>query len=403
MRSPIPDYLTQVLDTCGGDTSGAPADYIPELRDADPDRLGVSLCTVDGAVYDVGDTADEISIQSVSKPFAYALAVIDRGLEAVLQKIDVEPSGDAFNEISLDPATGRPRNPMINAGAIAAHALIDGDNLDARVERFREFAGRLAGRELTVDEAVFASEMSEAYRNRALANLLRSRGIVEGDPEDAVRGYIRQCSINVTAHDLSVMAATLAAGGVQPLTGEQVIPPRVNRQVLSVMTTCGMYDAAGDWVTSVGIPAKSGVSGVLIGALPGQVGLATFSPRLDAHGNSVRGVQIFERLSDDMGMHMMEAPQPARSVMRSRRDDADSAVFELQGSVQFPQAERMLRALVEQPITEPRAVFDLTRVFAVNDVGLRMLQEGRRRLEADGIEVIVDDPDGVYLGKADDA
>lgn len=396
MDSPIPDYLTEVLGECAGDTSGERADYIPELAQADPDLLGVAICTLSGSAYAAGDVDVEITIQSVSKPFTYALAIAELSLESVLRKIDVEPSGDPFNEVSLEEATGRPRNPMINAGAIAAHGLIPGKDEDERFERVLEFYSRVAGRELRVDEDVFESEMAEAYRNRALANLLRARGILDGDPEEALRGYIRQCSILVTPRDLAVMAATLSGGGRQPVTGEEVITPTATRQVLSVMATCGMYDAAGDWMTTVGIPAKSGVSGVLIGALPGQAGIASFSPRLDRHGNSVRGVEVFERLSRDMGMHLMDPPQPARSAIRSRRADGEVEVFEMQGSVHFSQAESVIRDLAEHPITTGKALFDLRRVFSVNDVALRMLHEGHRRLLLDGVEVEVDDPDGVY-------
>ncbi|GAB3249447.1 glutaminase A [Arthrobacter pigmenti] len=316
MQSPIPDYLTEVLGECAADTSGAPADYIPELAAAKPDLFGIALSTVDGTVYRTGDTDVEFTIQSISKPFIYALAIADQGLDAVLEKVGVEPSGDAFNELSLEAGSGRPLNPMINAGAITAHTLVGDSTGKDRNERIVAILSAFAGRTLAVDESVFRSEMDSAHRNLAIAHMLASNGIVEQDPTDVVRGYIRQCSVKVTAADIAVMAATLANGGVQPITGERIIAPDVVRQVLSVMTTCGLYDAAGDWVTTVGIPAKSGVAGGIIGALPGQVGLAAFSPRLDQHGNSVRGVKACERLSADMGLHLMEVAPPARAVIR---------------------------------------------------------------------------------------
>lgn len=394
MQSPVPAYLQDVLDE-SGDNSGELADYIPELASADPNRPGAAICTVDGVVYTAGDTDVEVSIQSVSKPFAYALAIADKGLDAVLEKINVEPSGDAFNEISLDPETGRPSNPMINAGAIAAHSLIDGKDAMERSERFREFASELAGRELTVDDEVYESEMSTAFRNMALAYLLRSRDIITGDPEDAVRGYIRQCSVRVTAADLALMAGALAAGGIQPTTGKRLIEPLTNRQVLSVMGTCGMYDAAGDWITSVGIPAKSGVSGVLIGALPGQVGVSAFSPKLDEHGNSVRGVRVFERMSEDMGMHMLQVPAQGQDFVRTREVKDDSERVEMQGRLEFPQAEVLIRNLVTTPPEASAVVLDLSRVSSSNDVGSLMLRMTVDALREDGLDATVHDPDGV--------
>ncbi|HTW14229.1 MAG TPA: glutaminase [Nocardioides sp.] len=400
MRSPIPDYLTQVLDQCGTDRSGELAAYIPELADADPERFALALATVDGTVYAVGDDEVEFSIQSISKPFAYALALARHGLDAVLAKVGVEPSGDAFNELSLEIGTGRPFNPMINAGALTVHALIDDETV---LRGFSAFAGR----ELEVDEAVFTSELETADRNRAIAFMLRSHGIVEADAQQVVEGYTRQCSVLVTVRDLALMAATLANGGVQPVTGQRVVPDEVTRQVMAVMATCGMYDAAGDWFTSVGIPAKSGVAGGLIGALPGQAGLATFSPRLDRHGNSVRGVQVFERLSRDMGMHLMEVPPPARSLVRGRTElpggqPGHGWTYELQGSVNFVGMERVLRYLADEPPTESTVVLDLTRVNEVRDIGRRMLLEAVRRLVLDGHAVTLIDPEGMLEAFPDD-
>lgn len=402
LRSPIPDYLTEVLEGCAADTSGAPADYIPELAAAEPDLFGVAMSTVDGTVYETGDTDVEFTIQSISKPFIYALAIADLGLDAVLQKVGVEPSGEAFNELSLEAASGRPLNPMINAGAITAHTLVGGDGAGntARLERIVDRLSAFAGRSLAVDESVFRSEMDTAHRNLAIAHMLRSHNILQEDPMEVVRGYTWQCSVKVTATDLALMAATLANGGVQPVTGERIIAPGVVRQVLSVMTTCGMYDAAGDWVTTVGIPAKSGVAGGIIGALPGQVGVAAFSPRLDRHGNSVRGTKVCERLSRDMGLHLMEVAPPARAVIRDAAkirhvNGANLNVYELQGTIQFAGAERVIRVLAVQPPTQVNVAFDLTRVHTVNDVARRMLLEAVRRLTLDGHRVTLIDPESV--------
>ena len=397
MRTPIPDYLAQVLQECDGD-DGAVADYVPELAQADPDRFAIAVATIDGTVATAGDADAAFSIQSISKPFTYALAVADRGLDAVLERIDVEPSGDAFNEISLEPSTGRPRNPMINAGAIAAHALVEGDGADGRSDRILSFYSRLAGRALDVDEAVFSSELATADRNMAIAYLLRNVGILDDDPPDVVRGYTRQCAVSVTVADLARMAAVLAGQGRSP-DGDQLLDPATCRQVLSVMATCGMYDAAGDWLTNVGIPAKSGVAGGLIGVLPGQVGIAVFSPRLDRHGNSARGVRVFGRLSRDMGLHLMEVAEVSRSVVRRHHVDG-VPVHEVAGDLRFVEAERVLRSLVEEPEGDGPVVLDLGRVHRVNDVARRMLLEGVRRLHLDGHVVRLVDP-AAALGGTD--
>ena len=368
MRSVVHDYLAEALSELAAENSGELAGYIPELAGADPERLGAVFTTVDGEVYGAGDDDVEFTIQSISKPFAYALALADRGFSAVLAKVGVEPSGEAFNEISLENETGRPRNPMINAGAITTHSLLGSEHLlpAERVDRVVRGLSAFAGRRLEVDETVCVSEMENAHRNLASAHMLRSHNILTGDPRDVVEGYIRQCSVLVTARDLAVMAATLANQGVNPVTGERVVHAPVVRQVLSVMATCGMYDAAGDWATQVGIPAKSGVSGGIIGALPGQVGIAAFSPRLDGHGNSMRGVSLFERFSSDMGLHVMEVPAAARAVVRSNhvlgRGAGAVRVLQAQGGIRFAGAERIVREFIGANFDESRVVLDFTLV-----------------------------------------
>lgn len=399
MRSAVPDYLNEALAEVEPDHSGATADYIPELADADPDRLAAVFATVDGEVYGAGDVDAEFTIQSISKPFVYAMALADRGFEAVLAKVGVEPSGEAFNELSLEGDTGRPRNPMINAGAITTHSLAGAEGLTPaeRMERIVSGLSAFAGRKLSVDESVFESEMATAHRNLAIAYMLRSYGVLTCDPHEVVEGYIRQCSVLVSTRDLAMMAATLANGGVHPLTGERVVERPVLRQALSVMSTCGMYDAAGDWATQVGIPAKSGVAGGIIGALPGQLGIATFSPRLDAHGNSVRGISLFERFSSDMGLHLMEVPPAARAVVRSHRVYGSGAsavrVLRLQGGIRFSGGEQIMRELAKSGPTEPRVALDLSLVSSIDEVGRRMLLETARRLCIEGHDVILVDPD----------
>lgn len=399
MHSPIPSYLDEVLQSVAADRTGVLANYIPELAEVDPERLGASIAMVDGELYASGDTDSLFTIQSISKPFVYALALADRGFERVLDKVGVEPSGEPFNEISLEDSSGRPLNPMINAGAITTHSLVGTETMNPaeRMERVISGLSAFAGRSLDVDEAVYSSEIEHAHRNLAIAHMLRSHDILTENPTGVVEGYTRQCSLLVTVQDLAMMAATLANYGVQPVTGEQVVPKTVVRQVLSVMFTCGMYNAAGDWATQVGIPAKSGVGGGIIGAVPGQLGLATFSPRLDVHGNSVRGVSLFERFSSDMGMHVMNIPTVARSAIRANyrigSGEKITQVIQLQGRIRFAGAERVIREIVDTHYTGTRIALDVTRVYSVDEVAQHMLLEIMRRMRHEGYTVYLIDQD----------
>ncbi len=399
MHSPIPSYLDEVLQSVAADRTGVLANYIPELAEVDPERLGASIAMVDGELYASGDTDSLFTIQSISKPFVYALALADRGFEKVLDKVGVEPSGEPFNEISLEDSSGRPLNPMINAGAITTHSLVGTETMNRaeRMERVISGLSAFAGRSLDVDEAVYSSEIEHAHRNLAIAHMLRSHDILTENPTGVVEGYTRQCSLLVTVQDLAMMAATLANYGIQPVTGEQVVPKTVVRQVLSVMFTCGMYNAAGDWATQVGIPAKSGVGGGIIGAVPGQLGLATFSPRLDVHGNSVRGVSLFERFSSDMGMHVMNIPTVARSAIRANyrigSGEKITQVIQLQGRIRFAGAERVIREIVDTHCAGTRIALDITRVYSVDEVAQHMLLEIMRRMRHEGYTVYLIDQD----------
>ncbi|MCM1011949.1 glutaminase [Brevibacterium sp. XM4083] len=400
MRSPIPDFLDETLERHRHDRSGAMADYIPDLAAADPNKLAISISTLDGVLYDSGDADFEFSIQSMSKPFIYGIALEALGIPAVLDKVGVEPTGEAFNELSLDKTSGKPLNPMINAGAITIHSLLGGQNatLAERTEIVRAGLSRFAGRQLRVDEHIAAGEWQQAYRNIAIANMLRSYDVITDDPDEVVQGYINQCSVLVSVRDLAMMAATLAGGGVNPITGERVLSPRVNRQVLGVMMTCGMYDAAGDWMTEVGVPAKSGVSGGLFGVLPGQVGIATYSPKLDKHGTSVRGAKIFRSLSADLGLHIMNAPEPARSIIRRDRRFVDAKghmvrIVSLQGLIQWSGAENVMREIASPDDAIDVFALDLRRVYSINEVARRMIVEALRRLGEEGKQVVLLDPE----------
>ena len=262
------ELLLNYLESLRGDymdlKQGAVASYIPELTKADPEWFGIALVTIDGRVYQVGDTQQAFTIQSISKAVTYGIALEDHGVESVMRKIDVEPSGEAFNSISLEPGTGRPRNAMINAGAIAAMSFIAGDSPEAKQKRTLDAYKNYLGHEVSIDEAVYRSEKSTGHRNRAIAYLLRNSNIIESDPDVLLDLYFRQCSILVNCRDLAILAATLANGGVNPITGVSALKGRFVPKVLSVMTSCGMYDYSGAWIYEVGMPAKSGVGGGII-------------------------------------------------------------------------------------------------------------------------------------------
>jgi glutaminase len=286
---------------------GTLASYIPQLAKANPDWFGISVVTVDGQRFSVGDVDQSFTIQSISKVFVYGMALEDYGRDRLLKKVGVEPTGDPFNSlIRLDEDSKRPDNPMVNAGAIATTSLITGTDPTERLNRLLAMFQRYIGREVHVDVSTFLSERDTGHRNRAMAHLMLNFGMINGDIEAALDLYFQQCAVLVTGQDLAVMAATLANQGRHPITGVQAVDADYIRDILSVMYTCGMYNFAGEWAYRVGIPAKSGVSGGILAVVPNQAGIAVFSPPLDKNGNSVRGLQVFEDLSREYGFHLFD-------------------------------------------------------------------------------------------------
>lgn len=392
MQSPIPSYLEDILDQVRDNHDGEVADYIPELAEADPNPLGIALCTTSGHMYSAGDATTEFTIQSISKPFIFALALQELGLEEVKKVVGMEPSGEAFNELSLNDDDHRPVNPMINAGAIAVTQLINGSDSKPidREKKIIHYLSQLAGRELSVDQEVCDSEIGCAERNLSLAHMLRSYDVIKDDAHDAVGTYTTQCSLLVTAEDLAAMAATLANGGRQPVTKEKILDADVCRLTLAVMSSAGMYDGAGRWMAEVGIPAKSGVAGGLIGSLPGQIGLATFSPRLDPEGNSVRGAEAFKLLSHEMGLHLMStADRYGVHAIRSVNKKGNDIIVDIQGYVDFNAAETILHNLSERNLDADTVVLNFSDVTGSNKMGRRMLKEGLGRLRHDSRKIAV--------------
>ena len=413
----VTDALRELHARYAGIRDGRRADYIPRLARSDPDAFGLALVSMDGHRYSAGAADTPFTLQSVSKPFVYALALSALGLDEVGRWVGAEPSGEAFNAISLEPRTGRPANAMVNAGAIVTTALVP-DRADVPAfTAILSCLSRFAGRRLDVDEDVYRSEAGTGDRNRALAYLIRSTGTLPLDPVAAVDTYFRQCAVRATAVDLAVMAATLAYGGVNPVTGERVVSAEVAAQVLAVMATCGMYDASGDWLLRVGLPAKSGVSGGLIAAGPARFGLATYSPPLDAAGTSVRGSAAIGALSERLGLHLMRNPAlpgstvtlaatadvlpTAPSGRRERALHEQVGVVAAQGALDWTAAERVLYALDESgPDGAGPVVLDLREVTGADSDALVLLHAGLSRLAREGRRAAVVDP-GDRLGPPD--
>ncbi|MEP9364923.1 glutaminase A [Nocardioides sp. CN2-186] len=297
--------VTEVYERYRHEDGGAVADYIPALADASPDLFGIAVVNPWGQSFEIGDIDTRFSIQSVSKPFVFALVCDTLGYEEARVRLGVNSTGFPFNSLmAVELNDQRTMNPLVNAGAIATTSLAPGATADEKWDAIRQRLSAFAGRELTMSDEVYASESATNLRNQGIAHLLKSYERLYFDPDETTDVYTRQCSLEVTVHDLAVMAATLANGGVNPVTGETVIGPGVCRRVLAVMASAGLYELSGDWLYQIGVPGKSGVSGAIVTVAPGKGGLATYSPPLDAAGNSVRGQLATKYLAERLGLNL---------------------------------------------------------------------------------------------------
>jgi glutaminase len=406
VESPLEQFLSAHHDALRQENEGAVADYIPELSKADPQHFGVALATIDGHVYEVGDSGVEFTIQSISKAFVFALALDALGHPLVEARVGVEPSGEAFNSIRLNNKN-QPFNAMVNAGAIACTGLIVEKEGAGAFAAILKMLSSFAARELTIDEAVYASESATGDRNRAIAWMLRNHGVIKGDVNAALDAYFRQCSVLVTARDLAVMAATLANDGVNPVTGLRVASSYSIARTLSVMTSSGMYDYAGEWTYRVGVPAKSGVGGGIIAALPAQFGLGTFSPLLDSHGNSARGLKFCEAISTHFDLHVLRRMSDVRSCIVADYEAArlgrrgrlahdqqileshSSAIriIELTGVLAFANADYLARRI--DAYDPPQfLILDLRRVALVSSSAVTLLASLIEALAAAGCRCV---------------
>ncbi|MEL7240841.1 MAG: glutaminase A [Cyanobacteria bacterium J06643_5] len=299
---------------------GTVAQNIPELAKANPDWFGICAVDVNGKVFDIGHTTQDFSIQSISKPFVYGLALEDWGKDYVLERIGVEPTGEPFNSI-MEPEEifRRHYNPMVNAGAIVTTSLIKGSDATQRYNRLLEMFRLYIGRNVSIDSGVCNSKQISDHLNRAIAYMMLNFGLIEGNINDILNLYFQQCSLTINCHDLAVMASTLANGGLNPMTGEQAVDKKYVENILSIMYTCGLYEFSGQWAYKVGLPAKSGLSGAIIGVVPNQMGIAVFSPALDKRKKSWRGVKVFEALSERFKLHIFTTDNEETSSIKQQK------------------------------------------------------------------------------------
>jgi len=300
----VEELLEELLAECRPYTQqGRVATYIPELAKADINDLGVYIQRSDGKHYQAGDYKKRFTVQSVIKPVLLLLTLMDNGVDYVHSRIGVEATGKPFDAINVTDQTllSEHLNPMVNMGAIAMCTLVKGADYNERFERLLELTRRLAGDpEICLNEEVYLSEKRTGNKNRALAYLLKTYGMIEDDVEEVLDCYFKACSISVSAKDLAKIGYILANRGKQPETEERIFPSQYAHYVNAILMTCGMYDGSGEFAVNVGVPAKSGVGGGIMAVVPTRMGIGIFSPSLDSKGNSLAGIQMLERLSKRM-------------------------------------------------------------------------------------------------------
>jgi glutaminase len=309
-RLPAPEVVQAWVDEAhtrfAGHDAGRPSHVYPALAEVPSDLFGICVVGASGRAYAAGDAEDPFAVMSVSKPFVFALVCGRMGAERVRELVGVDATGLPFSSLAaVERAPGGRTNPMVNAGAIATTSLAPGATLEERWRFLRDGLERFAGRGLAMDEEVLASALETNWRNQATARLLEDLGALFCPPAEAVELYTRQCSLQVTARDLAVMGATLADGGVNPVTGERVVDAAVCHHALAVMLTAGLYETSGRWLYDVGLPAKSGIGGGIVTVSPGKGGMGTFSAPLDGEGNSVRGGLAARFLSGRLGLDLL--------------------------------------------------------------------------------------------------
>ena len=368
VTSPYRDYLTDLHEKYHPITEGFISDYIPELGLANPAWFGICIATVDGQVFEVGNCQKMFTIQSISRAFIYGLALEDWGRDRVNRYVSVEPTAEGLNSIILDKKSNRPNNPMVDAGAIVTTDLIKGNGATERLRRILDMFRRYTGRELNISMPVCLSQKAAGHRERAIAHLMLKFGTIQNKIEETLDLYFQHCSIMLNSRDLAIMAATLANGGINPITGEKAIDSQYLQDVISVILTCGMYDYSGEWTYKVGIPTKSSVSGGLTAIVPQKLGIGVFSPLVDERGNSVRGMKVCEDISQKFSLHLFNIYEKNQEMLKyiEEVDKITAAAAALENDT-FQQQS------LDEVITRTDELGQLARVF------LQMVQQVKVR------------------------
>lgn len=303
-KSEVDRVLKEAYNKYKGDMGGKNADYIKALAVVDPNIFGITIVDNQGNVYEAGETKKEVSIQSVSKVFTAALVMSEKGSKFVQEKIGVNATGAPFNSVmAIEQHGGSASNPFVNAGAIQSVSWVSAKDSKERWAKISANMSAFAGRHLILNQEVYTSEVNDNKRNQAISKLLDAYGRMGSDPLEATTVYTKQCSLNVSAHDLAVMGATLANHGVNPVTKTRVISAQYTPKIMAIMITAGLYDNAGDWLYDTGAPAKSGVGGGIVAVIPGKLGIGVVSPPLDQYGNSVRAQLAIKYIINELGLN----------------------------------------------------------------------------------------------------
>jgi len=303
-KDEINRVLKEAYTKYKSNSDGKNADYIKALAIVDSSIFGITLVDKEGNVYEIGDTKEVVSIQSVSKVFTAALVMSEKGSKFVQEKIGVNATGGAFNSIiAIEQHGGSASNPFVNAGAIQSTSWVDAKDSEERWLKISANMSAFAGRTLKLNESVYESEVNDNKRNQAISKLLDAYGRMGSDPLEATTVYTKQCSMNVSSHDLAVMGATIANHGVNPVTKVRVINAKYTPKIMAIMATAGLYDNAGDWLYETGLPAKSGVGGGIVAVVPGEFGIGVVSPPLDTYGNSVRAQLAIKYIVNELGLN----------------------------------------------------------------------------------------------------
>ncbi len=303
-KDKINQVIKEAYNKYKGDVGGKNADYIKALAIVDDKIFGITFIDTDGTVYEIGDTTKVVSIQSISKVYTAALVMSEKGAKFVQEKIGVNATGLAFNSIiAIEQHAGSASNPFVNPGAIQATSWVKAKDSKERWAKIKANMSAYAGRDLKLNDDVYISEVNDNKRNQAISKILDAYGRMGSDPLEATTVYTKQCSLNISAHDLAVMGATLANHGKNPITNTQVIDAKYTPKIMAIMSTAGLYDNAGDWLYDTGVPAKSGVGGGIVAVIPGKFGIGVVSPPLDTYGNSVRAQLAIKYIIDKLNLN----------------------------------------------------------------------------------------------------